>query len=749
MKRIVAAAAAAALLSTAAAAPSGGAGRAGDDTPAALAAPQVVGVARPGAGPDGQVRLLVEPAAGRDGEVAEGLARMGITPRRVVADVIELDVAPDRVAEVAQAPGVAAVREQATMRETATVSEGRASIKAGDWNAQGFTGRGVRVGVIDSGFAEWDRAVAEGDAPPVDAAHRLNHCDRGFEFTAHGTASAELIYDVAPRVEFTLACIDDTLDLALAVDELLAAGVDIISMSLGFYNTSRGDGSGGRGTPDDSARKALAAGVTWVNAAGNEALHHWGGPFADADGDGVHEWTPGDEQMAVTIEPGGLVDVALRWDSWPVTSQDLDVCVASATRDLGCHGLPQTGASAPTESVRLTNPSGAPLEVFVSLAARSPLPPGLGLDVFFLGNAVIEHSTPANSLAEPASAPGVVAVGAACHATGSLEPFSSQGPTIDGRPGVSFVGPESVSGLVYGPASGCTGGYAGTSASAPYVAGALALLAQSHDRGSRHESVEELARITLANGDRGAPGLDPVWGYGMVTLGKPPVVGGSVLTRDGLEIATSATPDRADPLFLQGRTVAGEVYAFLTPVFAAGISRVTWRVDGRLVQVEKRAGYDLGGGMHDRSFPFDTTRYANGQHTVTALVEFADAPPQTVTAAFKINNTAPAPPRQLDVVLDGASLDGRTVAGPVEVSLAVALDAPAIERVEFWLDAELAGYDTEAPYQMGPVEGGATLPFDTGRLSPGEHMVQAIVFHADGALRTVNATFTVAEPHQM
>jgi hypothetical protein len=76
---------------------------------------------------------------------------------------------------------------------------------------------------------------------------------------------------------------------------------------------------------------------------------------------------------------------------------------------------------------------------------------------------------PNRSIVAPATAPGAVSVGAINPVTGEIEPFSSRGPTADGRPGVDVVAPNRQ------VIPGTTVEFTGTSASAAFVGGIAAL----------------------------------------------------------------------------------------------------------------------------------------------------------------------------------------------------------------------------------------------------------------------------------
>ena len=63
--------------------------------------------------------------------------------------------------------------------ETGHIGEGSVAIGSAAWHVAGFTGAGQRIAIIDSGFGEWDAAVAAAELPAVPADRRFDHCDRG------------------------------------------------------------------------------------------------------------------------------------------------------------------------------------------------------------------------------------------------------------------------------------------------------------------------------------------------------------------------------------------------------------------------------------------------------------------------------------------------------------------------------------------------------------------------------------------
>jgi hypothetical protein len=465
----------------------------------------------------GRVHVVVE---ADDVETArDAVGAVGGSVEATYADLVSADVPPGALRRLAAADGIRFVRSPYPMQPLAVSGEGVAAIGASQWQAGGQTGSGVKVAVIDLGFAGYTTARTNGDLPT--SLTTQNYCGAGISGGGqpHGTAVAEIVYDVAPGAQLYLICIDDEVDLALAKDYALGQGVKVVVHSVAWYNTSRGDGSGAPGTPEATVASARAGGILWVNAAGNAALTHWSGMFADADGDGQHDFAgPADEGNSIVIPPGGSECVTLKWDDWPLSDTDIDLYLvdplgAAVALSVGA----QNGSQEPSEALCYTNPGpGSDFRIVVFRYAGSESP---RLDLFTFV-ASLEHASAAGSVVEPASSPDAWAVGAVCWSRDTIQSYSSQGPTIDGRVKPDVAAPDSVSTFTYGPFGGCgASAFSGTSASAPHAAGAAAL-ALSAFPGLSPDALEYLLETRAL--DRGVSGKDSLYGAGELFLGAEP-----------------------------------------------------------------------------------------------------------------------------------------------------------------------------------------------------------------------------------
>ena len=382
--------------------------------------------------------------------------------------------------------------------------EGVGVIGADVWHQAGLTGAGVRIGILDLGFAGYQSLLGI-ELPDSVTLETFGWYD---DEEVHGAACAEIVHEVAPGAELFLAWYDGS-DAAMgdAVDWLLSQGVDIISHSASGLIGPRD------GTSWDSrlVDEVAARGVLWVNSAGNEGEGHYRGVFTDEDGDGFHEFAPGDEQLP--LFNNGYVQVALNWDDdWEQASQDYDLFLYdSAGNELASSQDTQDGSvgNEPVEWLRYDTGGETVYAVIQRYAADRPVTFDL-----FVDGADVGYPVPDHSLCPPADAVGSVTVGAANWDDDSLAPYSSQGPTDDGRLKPDISAPTGVSGATYG-----TREFHGTSSSCPHVAGAAALVWQAFPQFTRQEVADYLFSNAV---DLGAAGPDTGYGYGRLQLPAPP-----------------------------------------------------------------------------------------------------------------------------------------------------------------------------------------------------------------------------------
>jgi Subtilase family/Ig domain of plant-specific actin-binding protein len=421
------------------------------------------------------------------------------------------------------------------------VGEGVAALGANVWHSAQTRGTGVEIAIVDVGFAGW-QALAEDELPETRVT-TANFCeDVPFDGDDHGSAVAEIVHELAPGANLHLICVDTLVSLGKAKDYVVANEIPIVNHSVGWPNTSRGDGSGAAGSPDAIVADARAGGVLWINAAGNYADTHWSGTFTDTNSDLLHDYGGGGSGNDVFLAEGGCV--YLKWDDWPVSDQDYDLYLfrsSSATPIDASQGL-QGGSQEPTEFVCAPTDGAYSFEIHRFNASATPR-----FDVIVAGGGDLEHNVSSGSLIEPAGSSHALAVGAACvHTNTLLQPYSSRGPTIDDRIKPDLVAPDANSTVTYELSADCTSGFTGTSAAAAHVAGAAALVKQANP-GFGAAQLQAALQNTAA--DVAPPGKDNLWGWGRLQLGAAPAPPPAAPASSALPVVTG--------LFHQGQPLTG------------------------------------------------------------------------------------------------------------------------------------------------------------------------------------------------
>jgi hypothetical protein len=494
----------------------------------------------PQTGRQGEVAVVVE---GDDRAVDRAVAEAGGRVAGQTEEGVSAFVPSEAIAELGQTRGVEHVRIDPapialeTSEGSRPVAEWPGATNASLWHdavPTAHRGADVNIGIIDMGFAGLAGAP---DHPLPTLTQDLCSYD-GFAADApdHGTAVLEIVFDMAPDANYLLVCIDQESDLEPAVDFLHANNVKIVNMSLGFTD-GRGDGSyayeGQAAHVVEQSR--LEYGMLWIVAAGNQADSHYMAPAGDADGDNYVEIRPdrpfaGELNeilvFAVGAESSAALDV--RWDSWHGAPRDYDLLVRDASTGalVSYSQNPQTDGATPWETVTIDNPGPDLALYFVEIVRYSAPATPIGFDVFAFGSIVLLVATDAaQSLTEPATSPYAMAVGAHCFRGTETESFSSRGPTIDGRVKPDISAPDGVETARYGPAtSSCDApdaGFFGTSAAAPHVAGAAAVLLGANPG----LGPTELQALLEASAN-GTPTTDPEGqtndaGWGQLTLPTP------------------------------------------------------------------------------------------------------------------------------------------------------------------------------------------------------------------------------------
>ena len=167
-------------------------------------------------------------------------------------DYIEAYVPVLLLPEASQQPGVLRLRQiqpsEPTQGMSRVAGNGPQVHGSTSWNQAGYTGQGIKVGVIDVGFR--GIGVLMGTEVPAMVHTRCyrylgrpssdpTHCDRG---SSHGTAVAESVMDIAPEATLYIAEPRSPSELKDAVDWMITEGVSVINESRLWPFDGPGDG---------------------------------------------------------------------------------------------------------------------------------------------------------------------------------------------------------------------------------------------------------------------------------------------------------------------------------------------------------------------------------------------------------------------------------------------------------------------------------------------------------------------------
>jgi len=447
-------------------------------------------------------------------------------------NVIKVKVPLDMLTTIADTvKGVLFMKAPDKLIPVAVESEGVDLTGADTYHNAGYTGSNVKVAVVDVGFDGLSTAISRGELP--DNSDKLKRIDCtgascvtsnfSAETESHGTAVAEIVYDMAPGATLYLIKITDTLDLMDAKNFTVTNGIRIINHSLVVPNTNFYDGecwsSGGVPNAVCAADDAYANNILWVNAAGNEAQRHYEALFSDPDTDGWHNVSPSDETINISATAGDIIEVYLTWNAWNemngslTTDQDFDLYLYNSSGVEVDHSLNvQEGGpnQLPTESIVYSVPSVPANDTYYLKIYKYSATPDHSLELYSIYHK-LSPAVASSSLLSPADAAGAMAVGAINYfnwTTGPQALYSSQGPTNDGRIKPDIMGPDHVSTSVEDI-------FTGTSASSPHIAGAAALILDKNPGISVEQIWNSLTSTAI---DMGSVGKDNVYGYGRLRL---------------------------------------------------------------------------------------------------------------------------------------------------------------------------------------------------------------------------------------
>lgn len=446
-------------------------------------------------------------AAEPDSLIEARLRQAGLTITAQAGRQVEGWVDAGRLANLEALPEVHFIQrpEAARTQASAPVNTGLTILHAGNLQALGATGAGVRVGVISDGVTGLTAARSQGAVPLVTVVNDDCKAAKAGD-CAEGTAMLELVHGMAPDASLAFCGAASALSVGDCLSRLADDfHADIVVDDLYSFDEPMFED----GPIAVNVNNRAAKGVTYLSSAGN----HYGCNYeADFSAhvmpgglvyDAVHDFgrasggasNTGD---SLVVPAGGQLEVALQWnDPFETSSNNYDLHLFDAAGDIVASSTNiQDGSHAPAlELLDYTNSTGLDQTLTLVIARAKGAATrhfklyfndgGSGCD----GVQQITYVTPGiGGIFGHSVATGALAVAALdSTAPATRESFSATGPVrmdfpsrvMRAKPDLSALDNLGVTGSAGfgGPGNcGASSCFLGTSAAAPEAAGIIAQL---------------------------------------------------------------------------------------------------------------------------------------------------------------------------------------------------------------------------------------------------------------------------------
>ena len=434
------------------------------------------------------------------------------------------------------------------------VSQGVALHGADAWHTAGYTGAGVKVGIIHSfGFPGFSDLM--GSELPANVTARcytavgkfssnLADCEPGE--SSYGAFYAQTLMDIAPDATLYISDPVSRDDMKDTVDWMVSQDVDVISYSTTWTWDGPGDGTSlSSDSPLKSVDAAVNGGIMFTSAVGNYARRAWQGQFTDTDGDGWLNYVGIDELNLIEIAADERVTIQLRWeDSWTAADTDINLVLYNADdldnlvfADSAIDTQAGLSGDRPYERLIYTSPTGGTYGIAIHHRA-GPAPAGW-VQLLSWSRDNIAHYTESGGIGNPAESanPGLLAVGAArWWDTNIIAWYSSRGPAPDGRTKPDIMGAsctQAAGRQAINLSNGQQCWIGGTGVASAHIAGLAALVKDAYPAYTPQQIADYLKTNAQPRGAK--PNND--WGHGFAKLPAPPQttapVGGDLAGRVG------------------------------------------------------------------------------------------------------------------------------------------------------------------------------------------------------------------------
>lgn len=548
--------------------------------------------------------------------VVQELEALGMQSIRLRGTLITGRLPTTQVTNLQAIRGISNVRPAyAGVRSGITYTQGDKAARADSGRTiSGHDGTGITIGMLSDSYDCLNQAtndINNGDLPSASFINILDDTVCGNFVVDEGRAMFQIAHDMAPGADlaFHTAFLGE-LDFAEGIDELVAAGADIVVDDVFYYEEPFfQDGVIAQAATD----AVLVSGVPYFTAAGNAGRFSWEGSYTPSgqsvistNGD-AHAFATGDVLQKVTVDQSSFVAIVLQWDdpyssldpNSPGPDTDLDIALLNSSGTVLASGVDSNLGGDPYEVlVYFNNSSTQPLDIVIEKQVGPA--PSLMKWVAFSGITLInEYDTASGTVVGHANADSVLSIGAVNYdqtpefgvSPPQLASYSSGGasdilfltdgtPTTIVRNNPDMTAPDEGNNTVigYDTDGDFFPNFRGTSAAVVHAASVAALLLEQ-DQTLTPSTIESTLETTAI--DHGPIGYDSDTGHGLIdavaalaTLLVPPSISspieattqfGSTVDIDWLE--NELTPDSWQVFVGSTAPQAG---VFSTDLFSSG-----------------------------------------------------------------------------------------------------------------------------------------------------------------------------------
>ncbi|WP_424357759.1 NBR1-Ig-like domain-containing protein [Methanocella sp. MCL-LM] len=394
-------------------------------------------------------------------------------------------------------------------------TEGDAIMKTNEVRSiYGYTGSGIKVGVISDGVTNIEQSQASGNLP-----YNVVVLSEGMG--DEGTAMLEIIHDMAPGAQLYFHDSgDNVIEFTNAIDALVNQGCTVIVDDMRWINEPFFED----GYVASHVTSVVAnRNVIYINSAGNYAENHYQEQYHD-DGFYYHN-----RHIPIVIPPSSSVRIILEWnDKWGESTNDYVLRLYDSNGNLvgyndNWQGL---GYPNPYESIVYTNYYSTSRTYYIYIENYNGKAQSKTLEIYTFGAKIDpSYNTASDSIFSHAAVPGVITVGAIdAYDLGNddIQMYSSRGPVTISHPSAQTRQKPDICGIddVRISGAGNFGSYYygnyyfyGTSAAAPSVAAVVADLWSAYPTKNKDE-IKSLLYWSAT--DIGAAGFDNTYGFGRV-----------------------------------------------------------------------------------------------------------------------------------------------------------------------------------------------------------------------------------------